>query len=88
RQILSDSTKSGDFDTSSLIKSKITEAEAAGVARQKPKNTVKFNGHEYALIDEKVTWHTAKKRFEEMGGHLACLNTPSESAFLLAICRK
>jgi hypothetical protein len=23
-----------------------------------------------------------------MGGHLACLNTPSESAFLLAICRK
>jgi hypothetical protein len=68
KSAISDATKSGDFTAATELQSRL---EADGAVRPKPKNTVKFGGHEYALIEETATWHVAKRRCEEMGGHLA-----------------
>ena len=83
---LVDATKAGDFDAATELKLRLTAAESAGV-REKPKNVVKLGMHEYALIPEKATWHVAKRICEEMGGHLATLETPAESNALLAMCK-
>lgn len=56
--------------------------------RQKPKDILKYNGHQYALIRENVSWHKAKNLCEQMGGHLACLETPQESAFVADLLKK
>ena len=85
---LTDATKGGDFDAATEIKARLAAAETAGGVRPKPKNTVKFGGHEYAVIEEKVTWHLAKRICEEMGGHLAIIETPMESEALLTLCRQ
>jgi hypothetical protein len=55
--------------------------------RSRPKDTVRFNGHTYAFIrTEKVTWHVAKRRCEEMGGHLVCVNSVKEEQFVMQLC--
>lgn len=87
KQTLTEATKAGDFDAATLLKEKITAAESLGASRPKPKETVKFNGHEYALIDEKATWHVAQRMCEQMGGHLVTFETPQEQAFVVAACR-
>ena len=83
---LADATKAGDFDAATEIKSRLAAAETAGV-RPRPKNVVKFGGHEYALIEDKSTWHVAKRACEEMGGHLATLATNQESDAVLSLCK-
>lgn len=88
KQAMTEATKSGDLDAANAFKSRIESAEQAGGTRAKPKNTVKFGGHEYALIEEKATWHVAKRICEEMGGHLAVLNTPPEADFLRNLAGK
>lgn len=87
KQALSDATKAGDFDAATAIKERISEAEKTG-PREKPKNVVKFGGHEYAMITDPATWHVAKQRCEEMGGHLAVIDNADENARLLALCRE
>lgn len=84
---LADATKAGDFDAATEIKSRLAAAETAGGVRARPKNVVKFGGHEYALIEEKATWHVAKRLCEEMGGHLATIETAAEKAGLADLCR-
>lgn len=88
KKALSDATKAGDFDAASAIKEKVRIAELDGTGRPKPRNTLKFGGHEYALVEDKVTWHTAKRRCEEMGGHLACLKSEAEVAFGFGLYKK
>ena len=83
---LADATKAGDFDAATELKARLAAAESAGV-RSKPKNVVKFGGHEYALITEQVTWHVARRLCEEMGGHLAVIETAAENDSLLAFCK-
>jgi len=76
-------TKAGDFDRATAIKAAIDlmEADPDGY-RPKPKDVVQFEGHSYALIRDAATWHVAMARCEQMGGHLACLETPKEAAFI------
>lgn len=80
KQVLTDATKTGDFDAATEIKERITDAEQTG-PRAKPKDVVRFGGHEYAVIPERVTWHVAKRLCEEMGGHLAVIDNADEQAF-------
>ena len=87
KSALTDATKAGDFDAATEIKRRVAAAETTGGVRAKPKNVVKFGGHEYALIEDKVTWHVAKRLCEEMGGHLAVIETAAENDSLLAFCK-
>lgn len=92
---LAEITKTGDFDKAQQVKARITqlENEPEGEShkpskRPRPKDTVKFGGHVYALIKEPATWHVAKQRCEEMGGHLATLETEKEIAFAADLAKK
>lgn len=87
KSAMMDATKAGDLDAANEIKAKLTAAESSGGIRPKPKNVVKFGGHEYAIVDQKVTWHVAKRICEEMGGHLAIINSTDESTFCLSLCK-
>ena len=91
---LAEITKSGDFNKALTFKARIDQLEAEPESasakpskRPRPKDTVKFAGHTYALIKEPVTWHVAKQRCEEMGGHLATGETPQQLAFLSEFCQ-
>jgi hypothetical protein len=90
RDKLAEATKAGDFDKAVAIKARITELESEPEAgpqkRPRPKDVVKFNGHSYALIKEPATWHVAKQRCEDMGGHLVCVETAAEENFVKSFC--
>lgn len=86
KQVLTETTKAGDFDAATKIKDMIAASEAVSGLRPRPKDGVKVGGHEYALIQEKTTWHVAKRLCEEMGGHLACLESPGEVELAKRIC--
>ncbi len=45
---------------------------------------LEFGGHGYLPVLAAVTWHEAKKACEEMGGHLAIIETLAERDFLIA----
>ncbi len=91
---LTEITKSGDFNKALSFKARIDQLEADPEAasskpskKPRPKDTVKFGGHTYALIKEPATWHVAKQRCEEMGGHLAIGEAPQRLAFLTEFCQ-
>ena len=95
RAVLAAATKAGDFDRATAVKDRIKalEQEASDAAslskktqRPKPKNTVKFGGHEYALVTDPATWGQAEKLCKEMGGHLAIANTEEKLNFLGKLC--
>lgn len=88
KQLQTEATKAGDLDGATEIKAKIAAAEQSGGIRAKPKDVLKFGGHEYAIISEKATWHVAKRICEEMGGHLATMETPAEWEGVADMCRK
>ncbi len=48
-------------------------------------NVVVFNGHKYELFKEKVTWDEAKKKCEDLGGHLLFIEDRNEQAFFAKI---
>ncbi len=89
---LTEVTKTGDFNRALGLKARVDqlETEKEGeptktTKRPRPKETVKFQGHTYALIKEPATWHVAKQRCEEMGGHLVCLEDPKEVEFIVRL---
>jgi Lectin C-type domain len=90
---LAEVTMSGDFDKAQAVKARIEQLEkepeskpAKTAKRPRPKDTVRFGGHSYALIKELATWHVAKQRCEEMGGHLVCVNGLQEQQFVATLC--
>lgn len=92
KERLAEVTKTGDFDKALAVKSRIEQLEkdpesepAKPSKRPRPKDTVKFGGHTYALIKEPATWHVAKQRCEEMGGHLVCVESAAEDAFVKSL---
>ena len=91
RDQLKSLTKAGDFDKAVACKAIIEEIESnesVSTARPRPKDTVKFDGHSYALIEEPATWHVAKQRCEEMGGHLAFVKGGKEYGFIYKLAGK
>lgn len=85
---LGDAVKANNFQAQAAIKERIEAAQSPGTKRPKPKNTITYAKHHYALVDGTATWHTAKTMCEEMGGHLVSLETKLEQDFVLGACRK
>jgi hypothetical protein len=48
----------------------------------RPADAAAFGGHWYKAYEEDVSWHEARRRCEEMGGYLACIETAEEQAFI------
>lgn len=89
-------TKTGDFNKAQQVKARIDQLESESASdtqakpeksnkKQRPKDTVKFGGHTYALIKEPTTWHIAKRRCEEMGGHLVVIQSSIERDFIVKL---
>lgn len=89
RNALKIATKAGDFDKATKIKARIVELEALSPGQRgiRPKDTFRFKGHTYAIIKDPATWHVAKKKCEDLGGHLATVESEAESVFLQSRCR-
>ena len=47
-----------------------------------PADAVEFQGHRYKVFEEAGSWRQAKKRCEEMGGYLSCVETAAEQEFI------
>ena len=53
-----------------------------------PQDATVFNGHSYKFFPDVLTWHQAKSRCEEMGGHLAIIESDAENSFVAAHAEK
>lgn len=48
-------------------------------------NVAEFGGHHYKAYYERISWHAAKKKCEDLGGHLATITSAEENEFVLGI---
>jgi uncharacterized protein (TIGR03067 family) len=46
-----------------------------------------FEGHSYKLFREVMTWHQAKRRCEDLGGHLATVTSEPENDFIVVLAK-
>ncbi len=53
-----------------------------------PKDAVYFEDHAYKFFAEVLTWHRAKQRCEEMGGHLAVISSAKEDRYIAQMAKK
>ncbi len=60
----------------------LTPATTAGA----PADAVTFNGHAYKFFPEKLSWTDAKRKCEQLGGHLPVVNDQAENDFLVKLC--
>jgi hypothetical protein len=75
------------------IKKAIDSDETRGIAKTNrkakiPKDAVKFGNHHYAVISDLATWHVARRKCEEMGGHLVTIETSKEETFVRQLIDK
>jgi hypothetical protein len=65
----------------------VTEPIASSVApaSKRPADATEFNGHWYKAVDNKISWHDAKKACEELDGYLACIETAKEQEFIVKL---
>ena len=53
-----------------------------------PADAAVFEGHAYKFLSDVLTWHQAKSRCEELGGHLAIVTSDAENKFVLELAKK
>jgi hypothetical protein len=86
---LASATKAGDSEGVEYLKEIIGRSKRAGfVVEPMPKDAIKFQSNDYALIADAAPWHVAKRQCERMGGHLVTIESAEEEAFVLERFRK
>ncbi len=54
---------------------------------ERPADARSHGGHWYKVFeDDQISWHAAKKKCEEMGGYLVCIETKAEQDFIADLC--
>jgi hypothetical protein len=61
---------------------------ASPVASLIPPDAVVYNGHAYKFYPEKLSWTAAKRRCEELGGHLPIISDQAENEFLVKLAEQ
>lgn len=59
----------------------------ATIAPKRSSKAAQYNAHWYEKLEEETTWHLARKRCEELGGHLVCITSPEEDAFVRGLSK-
>ena len=59
----------------------------ASVPKPDVANAVKWNGHWYAVLPP-ADWDTAKQKCEDLGGHLAYVESEAENDFLINLLKQ
>jgi|GEM_PF-1449173 len=57
-------------------------------AIRRPTDTKVFNGKHYKVFPQQLTWHEAKVRCQELGGHLAIVTSEKENRFLTSLVKE
>jgi hypothetical protein len=57
--------------------------QAGFVVKPAPPDATMFEGHGYMFLQPNLTFHAARKRCEELGGHLVTIESPGEADFLV-----
>ncbi len=52
------------------------------LTKRHPLDALHWQGHWYKAFPERLTWTDARRRCEELGGHLACIESAAENEFL------
>jgi len=53
-----------------------------------PEDATVFNVHAYKFFPNVLTWHEAKGRCEELGGHLPIIDSDAENSFVAELAKK
>ena len=61
--------------------------KSSGVATLTREGSIPFNGHRYKVAAGACSWHEAKARCAEAGGHLVIINDEKEQAFLVELLK-
>ena len=65
-----------------------TSSESDSSVAKIPPTAVEWEGHHYQFFDQPMTWHTARKHCESLGGYLARVESESENAFVFDLAKK
>lgn len=71
--------RSGNLDEGVRIRAAIDKLNEPETALKAART---FNGHHYSVLPDPMTWHTAQRRCEELGGHLVCITSEDEDHFV------
>lgn len=82
--------KSLDLEKATQVRSEKTSLTLAigspeAMASLPPKEAVAFGKHRYMLFRDAISWPEAKKRCDEMGGHLVTITSPEENDFVFRV---
>lgn len=77
--------KQDKLDHALAVRAEVEKTQSQYIGPKPPKEAVSFRGHHYLLIEEKVTWDEAKKRCEELGGHLVTIKDKGEQEFVFRL---
>jgi hypothetical protein len=81
--------KRGDAPPATIpVPSTIVAAQPEPTSPRPPDDAVTFNGHSYKFFPEVLPWHRAKARCEEMGGHLAIIESRDENDFVADVAHR
>lgn len=75
----------GNVTKSTIVVNEVKKTEPKAEAPPKPsipKDAVQFGGHRYLLVKENVSWHYAKLKANQLGGHLLRLDSVAEHDFI------
>lgn len=73
----------GDLEAVEYLTEAIDRSKQAGfVVLPLPRDAVRFGDHSYALFEEGLPWHVARRRCELMGGHLVTIESGEEETFV------
>ena len=53
-----------------------------------PRDAAVFEGHAYQFFKEVLDWQQARRRCEELGGHLAVITSTAENSFVAELAKK
>jgi hypothetical protein len=56
--------------------------------KRRPAMAVSFNGHWYLFMPGGLAWAEAQQRCQDMGGYLACIESPEENEFLHELAKR
>jgi Skp family chaperone for outer membrane proteins len=81
------SKNAGNLEAALAIKGTIAAMSEDLTGGNAASDAVEFRGHRYQFMDDKLTWHMAKARCEELGGHLVTIENPAELAFIATLAK-
>ena len=85
-------TAAGKYEAASKAKGERVHAERQSHLIREwprvPEGAVEFGGNQYLFIDKTSTWHKARKKCADMGGHLVTVTNEKENRFVRNLSRK